>query len=736
MPAGQMMELAKSGAFADFEARCLELLEAGELSLAQLVPAFQHLQREQQAGQLATLTQMIFENVDPNTEPEAALKLARIALVASPKDETLRDRTVELYRKLYGDQPGFDLVLESSGIQGGRPMRMALKMLDVCLTLKAGDVLISRMDDHVVEVQNVDRDNGLFVLRKSGRVTTRPAPEVLREYDRIAADDFRVLRALRADRLLELIEKDPVAVVIGLIHAHGEHVDADVLKHELVPRYIDPKDWSSWWTKARTRLKRSPHVTIEGRSPMILTYTDAARTLEEETWDAVSGSRNAADWVSTMEGYLREKSSRSEKPDAGLLQKFQEHTLAYIAAIRQLREAEALECALALERLAQKGLPVDETTLTLPVEMMRDTRNPVRLLRDLEQDSLRERAFADMRKARPDDWVEHALAFLPEAPAALYDSLVGALFEAERGDAVQAYVDAGLNDLPQHAELVYWLWKGPRDAAKLRLPSDFELFRMILDTLSSAGRTVAMAPEIVKNFRHRVKAALGLRGFSRVKAALTQTPEAAAITMRQQILRLEGLGANTPAKLSELLRDVHPQLWVVRRREVMPWEDKETVWCTQQGAERRVSERDELVNVKMHENAKRIGEAASHGDLSENSEYKFALEERDFLRAQLAKLNDELSRARTFGPQDVPDDRVGIGTRVRLRDVADGQERVMTFMGPFETDVDRGMFSYQAPFAQSVMGKRVGDHVKVPMDGREMEFEVASIENGFTPPNE
>ena len=36
-----------------------------------------------------------------------------------------------------------------------------------------------------------------------------------------------------------------------------------------------------------------------------------------------------------------------------------------------------------------------------------------------------------------------------------------------------------------------------------------------------------------------------------------------------------------------------------------------------------------------------LGEAASRGDLSENSEYKFAIEERNLLRARLAQLNSE-----------------------------------------------------------------------------------------------
>jgi transcription elongation factor GreA len=179
------------------------------------------------------------------------------------------------------------------------------------------------------------------------------------------------------------------------------------------------------------------------------------------------------------------------------------------------------------------------------------------------------------------------------------------------------------------------------------------------------------------------------------------------------------------------LRDVHPVLWVVRTQQVAPWEDRETLWCTGEGLARRTAERDDVLNVKMPENARRIGEAASHGDLSENSEYKFALEERDLLRARLAKINEELSRARVIDPLGVLTDRVNIGTRVTMRDAASGETKVMTFLGPFETDVDRGIYSYLAPVSQKLMGVAVGESVHLTLDGHDLQFEITQIENAL-----
>ena len=175
-----------------------------------------------QAGRLATFTQMVFDSIPPQSDPQTALTLVRTALIGSPGNEDLRRITVDLFRSLQGEVPGFDVILARIGPGGGPSGAQCAQGAGLCLPLQPGDTLLSHMDDRVVEVTDIDREKGLFTLRREGRSTTIPATEVAREYERIAADDFRVLRQLRPEQLAELIQDDPVAVVIGLIRAHGE----------------------------------------------------------------------------------------------------------------------------------------------------------------------------------------------------------------------------------------------------------------------------------------------------------------------------------------------------------------------------------------------------------------------------------------------------------------------------------------------------------------------------------
>ncbi|MGB9624918.1 MAG: GreA/GreB family elongation factor, partial [Phycisphaerae bacterium] len=151
------------------------------------------------------------------------------------------------------------------------------------------------------------------------------------------------------------------------------------------------------------------------------------------------------------------------------------------------------------------------------------------------------------------------------------------------------------------------------------------------------------------------------------------------------------------------------------------------IYTTEKGRAKAEEELNHIVNVKIPENARAIGAAAAHGDLSENSEYKFALEERDLLRARVANIQNDLARARLIEPYIVPRDRVGVGSRVTVRSL-DGQVvREMIFLGPWDADIDRHIYNYNAPMSRRMMGLQVGETVELNLDGTDREYRIESI---------
>ncbi len=730
MATSELMQLARDGNVDAFEKRCLEVLEGGA-DLATLATSFQQFERKTLTQKVATIGQMVLENRDSATDPAAALAIARVALLADLNSETLRTRVAELYRRVHGETPGFHQLLDLSGLESGRPPRNALRLLDFCLNVHAGDVLVSRTEGHVCEVLDVSLADGQITMRRDNRPKTVSALELSREFDRVDADDFRVLRQLRPQRLLELLESNPAKVIIDLIRVHENVLDQNLLKRELCPRYIDEKDWNKWWTDARAVLKRHPNVVMEGRSPVVLSYREVALTVEDELWTQVTAAKDPKKWLALVEGYLREKKSHKEQPSRETLQRIHGHIVNFIKAIGDKRPVEALGCALVAEKLDEEcGLQGDDVK-KLAVDMLRKAPDPAALIARIEDAALWERVLPTLGTARPEEAARVAVALIPIAPASQIDDLVEMARAGGRVAEIQPHIDAAFTKPHEYPEVTYWLWKGPTNKEGLKLPTEGELFTRNILTLSSLGRTLLVPTETVKRYRHRIKAAISLKDFGLARLAIAKIEGPAAITLRGQLERLDGLGDNTPAKLLDILRDVHPDMWRVVQKRIEQWDDSETIYTTRAGLQKKTEERDTLVNVTMRDNARRIGEAASYGDLSENSEYKFALEERDLLRARLAQMNNELSIAQTIEPEEVPTATIGVGSRVTFRRTSDGNMRTITFLGPFEADVERGILNYRAPVSRKLMGLTQGDRVTVALEGSDAEFEVISIENGL-----
>lgn len=727
-----LLRMAESGDLAAFESRCVELLENGA-KLAELVAPFELLGAKVRDERVATLGQAILESAS-DADPDGQLCVTRVALLANPQDETLRAQTLELYRQTHGDKPGFDRLLDVSGLASDRPARNAVRLLELCLTLKKGDTLLSRTEEQAVEVMDADLPSGLFTVRRGGgRPSVLPAIDLSREFERVDRDDFRVLKQLYPERLREMLDRDPVTIVIDVIKSHGGGMDQDTLKHELTPRFLALDEWPKWWTKARAKLKKSEYITLSGRAPVYIEYSSKARTLEDEVWERFEGQKEPEEWLATIEGYLRDKRALGEEPAQEFVDRLHARIVDHIKAIRKYRPSEALASALVVERVDRQAGLSDEAARTLAVDMIKESDEPAKLLAGLPDTNLWELGFEALEAARPEEAPGVALALMPIAPANILDQLYASAKAGERTSDAAAIVRTALDNPIDYPEILYWLWKGPKQTEGLDLPDDAGLFAIILDTLDALGRTLTPGAAKMRTFRTRLRSALGLRDFNRATECLKGIEADRAVTVRQQILRLDGIGDTARDRLAEALREAHPRLWVKKQVRLAPWEDDTIILCTAAGLRRRQDERDELVNVKMRENAIRIGDAASMGDLSENSEYKFALEERDLLRGRLATLNNELSIAQVVQPDEVPTDYVGVGSRVLTRGLT-GDERWVLFVGPFESDAERDAFNYRAPLGQKFMGVKVGSSLLANFGNGEQEYEVLAIENGLLAP--
>ena len=72
-------------------------------------------------------------------------------------------------------------------------------------------------------------------------------------------------------------------------------------------------------------------------------------------------------------------------------------------------------------------------------------------------------------------------------------------------------------------------------------------------------------------------------------------------------------------------------------------------------------------------------------------------------------------------------DIVRLGTTVTFIEVPDGDKESYTIVGSAEADPLEGRISNDSPIAKSMIGRTIGENVKVLTPGGEMEIKILSI---------
>jgi len=139
---------------------------------------------------------------------------------------------------------------------------------------------------------------------------------------------------------------------------------------------------------------------------------------------------------------------------------------------------------------------------------------------------------------------------------------------------------------------------------------------------------------------------------------------------------------------------------------------------------------DEIATLdyELHvELPKEILKARAHGDLSENAEYHAAKERQGFVNARLNQLKKRLADISMIDFTKIPRDRVGLGSTVVVLDTKREEEITYHLVTTEEADAPNGKVSTTSPIGRALLGKEVGDSVKVQSPGGVKELEILKL---------
>ena len=153
----------------------------------------------------------------------------------------------------------------------------------------------------------------------------------------------------------------------------------------------------------------------------------------------------------------------------------------------------------------------------------------------------------------------------------------------------------------------------------------------------------------------------------------------------------------------------------------------EVIYVTVEGLQKLKEELDQLRNVERPSISRQIADARDKGDLSENAEYAAAKEAQGMLELRISKLEDIVARSRILDESKIDTSSVRLLNRVKIRNQTNNLVMEYLIVPESEANFKMGKIAVSSPIAQGLIGKKVGDIVKITVPSGTIPFEIISI---------
>jgi len=150
-------------------------------------------------------------------------------------------------------------------------------------------------------------------------------------------------------------------------------------------------------------------------------------------------------------------------------------------------------------------------------------------------------------------------------------------------------------------------------------------------------------------------------------------------------------------------------------------------YITPTGFEKLRAEYSELLNVERPKVVAIVSWAASNGDRSENADYIYGKRRLREIDSRIRFLLDKIERAEVVDPKNLKGDKVVFGCTVTLL-TEEEEQQTYQIVGQDEFDIKSGKISWKSPVGSALLGKKIGDEVRIKKPGGDEFVTIEAIE--------
>jgi transcription elongation factor GreA len=667
----------------------------------------------------AVLLQDVYASCKKREDFTTAINILKIILQYDEKDSLARKEIVDCYREQYAGHSQLEEYIRVSNLtQSWRNVYEAIMDFEKHIAFDKGN-FVSHKTWGVGRIAKVEGDDIVidFSKKRAHSMSLKMAVDALQT---LSKRHIWVLKATqKKDALHDKVKTDIVWTLKTIIRSFNNSCDVKHLKAELVPSVLTAGEWTTWSTKARDILKSDPSFGVSPDNIDLYSVRERPISIEEKLFNQFKAERNFFDRIEIMRTFVAQKDIEL---DSEYFTEMFNYFAGYIRSYNQANE-QVVASYLFVKDLIRR-YPHLGTGLNLNfLEIFDQVEDVPALYQSMKDAKLREDLLNHIKLFVP-SWADIYIKLFPNA---LVNSIILNLQKEGHEHKLVILVQNCFENYREYSEAVVWMYKNLRNEewfAKTGLTEEKQLI-ILTHILDISFRGIENKRDTTENRRINKQVQAILFKENALNNLLDRADQDTITRLFTLIEDVKDLDPAEKLTLRSRILDKYPEFKFYGEAEKTV--TSRGLIVTMAKYEEKQKQLQNIIDVEIPANSKEIAFALSLGDLKENAEYHAAKEKQGILDATATRLKDEIERAQLFDPKTINANKVSFGTKVLLENMSEGREETFIILGPWESDPENMIISYQSPFGNVVLNKKQGEKFDFIINDEKISYTVKSI---------
>jgi len=671
----------------------------------------------------ADLLKILLNKYRDDENPERAIELLKKILLYRPDDLHSRRELIKLYEAKYKDHSQFAQFLRLSKLNNFKaPVKFAIQDFEKNIVFDKDNYVYHNTWGlgKIVEISS----DGIKIDFKDKPQHNMSIQMALQSLKPINKDHLYVMKHEDFSLLKELFETDLIQFFQILMRSFGGEMEVSLIKSELVPDFVEEKNWSKWWSKARTIIKKDPLFGVSDKKKNVVFMRDKPLTFAEELLGKFTATASFSDRLDIAIEFINNiDRSEGENVAPYFIDYFSEEFKGDSHTRQILSYFILSDLAKYSEQLAGKIYHIKERIIDF---IKSSNELPIISIKIGSYDY--KKNFVNLIVESRADWPSVLLELLFETPVRIHKYIVNILLRHHEYRTINKFIERVIPGAKQYPEIFIWVakniftgsWKYEwLDYSETNLIlAYFRLMNELNKIEVEGARLKNMMMELLFEDNGEVLKNIVTRSDRNIAEKIFDIFENLSYVDESQLAKFEDVVKSKFSNIAEHKAQVEEE-WKI---------DTEKLIVTREGFERKKSELDHMVNVEMvtlSQELSAVSEAS--GDIRENVDYNALMEKQAILKLAISRLDEELKKADVLDVSKINADSVNVGTKVELQDLETSKVLSFTILGPWDADFEKGILSYRSPIAKAMIGKKIGEEVSFNIDDELRKFKILSI---------